>query len=76
MLSDLYPRAVEGVIIDAGGYIGTAALTLSELFHKAHILFIEASSANFELLKRNVANSPNIQPIRAALVADGAPSTV
>lgn len=58
-----------GLILDAGGYIGTAAITLSEMFPRATVVSIEASSANFAILSRNIAAYPNIRPVHAALVA-------
>jgi FkbM family methyltransferase len=68
----LLPRDYDGVIIDAGGYIGTAALALARLFPKARILTVEPSQANFSLLVQNVANHPRIEPVYGALVADAA----
>lgn len=60
----------DGLIIDAGGYIGTAAIKLSEMFPRATIVSVEASSANFAILSRNVARYRNIHPVHAALVAE------
>ncbi len=59
----------EGLIIDAGGYIGTAALCLARLFPKATIATIEPSSANFKILSQNIAQEPRIHAIQAALSA-------
>lgn len=67
ILSDLLPPHFEGLIIDAGGYIGTAALKLSKMYPHAIVVTIEASSRNFEMLLRNVAENEKIVPIRAAL---------
>jgi len=67
ILSDLLPPDFEGLIIDAGGYIGTAALKLSKMYPHAIVVTIEASSRNFEMLLRNVAENENIVPIEAAL---------
>lgn len=64
----------DGLIIDAGGYIGTAAIAMSKLFPKAKIATIEPSSASFELLVKNVAANPNIVPIKAALAAEAGQS--
>jgi FkbM family methyltransferase len=54
-------------IIDAGGYIGTAAIVLAEAYPDATVVSLEPSSANFALLKRNVARYPNIVPLNVAL---------
>lgn len=67
VLSELLPKNFDGLIIDAGGYIGTAALTLANMFPAATIVSVEASSSNFEVLKRNVASMTNIVPMKAAL---------
>lgn len=55
-------------IIDAGGYIGTAAIAFAKMFPHATIVTIEPSSENFTILKQNVAQFGNIIPLRAALV--------
>lgn len=57
-----------GLVVDAGGYIGTAAIKLSETFPNAQIVSIEPSSENFEILIRNTSSYRNISAIRAALV--------
>jgi len=69
ILSDLLPKDYAGIIIDAGGYIGTAALKLAAMYPSATIVTIEASSRNFAVLQRNVAGWANIVPINAALHA-------
>lgn len=61
-------RAWTGVIVDAGGYIGTSALALSDLFPSAFIIVIEPSEENLALLERNVQGFPRIQVVRGALV--------
>lgn len=65
----LQDREFDGIIIDAGGYIGTAAIALSQLFPKATVLTIEPSIENFKVLKRNIKNYKNIKPIFGALVS-------
>ena len=76
VLEHLYDRDQTGVIIDAGGFIGTAALELARLYPKARILSIEPSSQNCALLRQNVAQYPQIEVIHAALAEDGAPPTL
>lgn len=57
----------DGLIVDGGGYIGTAALKLAQLFPAAKIVSVEPSDRNFELLCRNTAGMERIEPVRAAL---------
>jgi len=59
-----------GIILDAGGYIGTAALALSKLFPDRKIVCIEPSPDNFSILEENVQNLPNIKLIHAALTSE------
>lgn len=69
ILSDLLPRDFDGLIVDAGGYIGTAALTLARMYPAAKVVTIEASSRNYEMLTRNVSGHERIIPVNAALHA-------
>ncbi len=57
-------------IVDAGGYIGTASIALSELFPRSIIVTMEPSSSNFEVLQKNIEPHENIHAINAALVED------
>jgi FkbM family methyltransferase len=68
ILKTILPRLKANFIIDAGGYIGTAAIALARSYPKAKIVTIEASSDNFQVLKMNVAPYANIIPVHAALV--------
>ncbi|MDB5507090.1 MAG: hypothetical protein JWR75_1728 [Devosia sp.] len=67
-----FPRAEAGVIIDAGGYIGTAAIKFASNYPKCQVICIEPSPANLELLKRNISGYPNITLVQAALAASDA----
>jgi FkbM family methyltransferase len=69
-LARRYPSQAEGLIIDAGGYIGTAAMALAKAYPNCAIATIEPASENFETLAKNVKAFDNIVPIKAALVAD------
>ncbi len=69
VLKHIYPKSYDGIIIDAGGYIGTAAIALNELYPKAKIISIEASKENFFVLKKNTSSIKNIEVIYGALVA-------
>ncbi|RWB06319.1 FkbM family methyltransferase [Mesorhizobium sp.] len=55
-------------IIDAGGYIGTAAIAFARMFPNATVITIEPSDDNFEVLSANVRQFKNIIPLKAALV--------
>lgn len=63
------PSDFSGVIIDAGGYIGTSALKLAKAFPKATVFVLEPSEANFAVLEENVRALSNITPVKAALSA-------
>lgn len=69
-------RDDEGLIIDAGGNIGAAALALAALCPRATVVSIEPCPENFAILKRNIARHPNIHAEHAALVTDDGCSEV
>jgi FkbM family methyltransferase len=54
-------------IIDAGGYIGTAAMVLAAAFPQATIVSLEPSRENFRILAMNVSAFPNVIPLNVAL---------
>ena len=56
------------VIIDAGANIGLSTIYLKNIFPNAVILSIEPSAANFEILKKNVANYADIILFKGALM--------
>jgi len=62
-------RDFNGLIVDAGGYIGSAAIKLSSMFPEATVVSIEPSSENYSLLVENTESNPHIIPLNAALVA-------
>ena len=55
------PGLKHGLIIDAGGYLGTAAIAFSEAYPDATVVTIEPSPENFALLVQNTAAYPNIR---------------
>ena len=61
---------VGGLIIDAGGYIGTSAIKLATAFPGCKIISIEPSTENLAVLRKNVASFPNISVRHAALATD------
>lgn len=65
---DYFPKNYNGVIVDAGGYIGTSTLALRSLFPKAKIIIIEPSIENLNLIKKNLTNISNIEIVYGALV--------
>lgn len=64
----LLPKNYEGLIIDAGAYIGASTIALSKLFKAATIVAVEPSDDNFQILKMNCQNLPKIDLIKGALV--------
>jgi FkbM family methyltransferase len=64
----LLPAGACGLIIDAGGYIGTSAIKLARAFPNARVVTVEPAPDNLKLLRRNVAHVPNITVVASALV--------
>src|SRR5579863_6633916 len=48
------------VIVDAGANIGMATLYYSQTYPEARILSIEPESSNFNMLKKNCGDLPNV----------------
>lgn len=65
-----------GLIVDAGGYIGTAALKLAAAFPASRIVCLEPSVQNRALLRRNVAGIANMEIWPVALAAIDAAMTL
>jgi len=55
------------VIIDAGANIGLSTIYFAEKYQNAKIISIEPEENNFNLLKRNIQNYPNIIALQAGL---------
>jgi FkbM family methyltransferase len=70
-LRHAYPAETTGLILDAGGYIGAAAVALARMYPQATILTVEPSAENFAILERNIAPYPNIRAIKAAIAPEG-----
>lgn len=68
ILRYLLPEHYDGIIVDAGGYIGTATIALNDIFPSAKIVVIEPSNENLEVLRQNVAHLQNVKIIHGALV--------
>lgn len=64
------PENFSGLIVDGGGYIGTASIAFSNLFPSSKIVLIEPSNDNFYISEKNVKNISNIHAENAALVVD------
>ncbi|MEQ9569026.1 MAG: FkbM family methyltransferase [Longimicrobiales bacterium] len=72
-LPSLVAGDFDGYVLDAGGYIGTAAMCFASFWPKATVVTLEPSRSNFDVLAANVAPYDNIVPLRKALgAADGA----
>ena len=65
-----------GIIVDAGGYIGTSAIALSRLFPNKSIVCIEPDGGNYTLLQRNTRKFPNVFLINGALASSDTKSTM
>ena len=72
ILRNLLSADFDGVIVDAGSYIGAAALALNEMYPKSRIVCIEPSQKDIEVLRENVKGFENIEVIYAALVGTDA----
>ncbi len=55
------------LVLDLGGYIGTAALYFSKMIPNCTVISLEPSPENFMLLQLNTAGHKNIIPIQAAV---------
>ncbi|MET0658536.1 MAG: FkbM family methyltransferase [Steroidobacteraceae bacterium] len=55
------------LIVDAGGYIGTAAIAFARAFPDSTVVTLEPSTTNFPLLAENVRPYKNIVPLQKAL---------
>ncbi len=55
------------VIIDGGANIGMSTLFFSQKYPRAKIVAIEPEISNFELLKRNCGDMPNVTLLNAAI---------
>jgi|APTNR8051073442_1049403.scaffolds.fasta_scaffold06249_4 FkbM family methyltransferase len=67
-VSRVLPATYDGLIVDAGSYIGTAAIRLAELFPNAHIVALEPSTENYTIAQKNVSAYRSIILLKAALV--------
>ncbi len=56
-------------IVDAGGYIGTAAIALAQMFPQSTVVSLEPSDQNFPILSENVKSFKNIFPLKMALMS-------
>ena len=64
----LFPKDYSGIIVDAGGYIGTSAIALKQIYPKAKIIVIEPSQNNLAILKKNLEGISNIRIVYGALI--------
>ena len=64
---DFIPSQEPKVIIDAGANNGCVAIYFTKKFPNAKVISIEPEENNFNLLKQNTKNYPNIIALQAAL---------
>lgn len=66
-LKNFIDKSFDGLVVDAGGYIGISSIKINLLFPKSKIIVLEPNSENFEVLKQNVEQFLNIKPFNVAL---------
>lgn len=59
-LIGILPQDFDGLILDGGGYIGTAAIRLKEIYPKATVVTIEPHTENYSLLERNISGKTKL----------------
>lgn len=64
----ILPKSFNGVVVDAGAYIGASTRLLALAYPNATIVAVEASEQNFLLLEKNVADLNNVVCLKMALV--------
>ena len=69
-LCSAVPALEHNVIIDAGGYIGAAAIFFAQKYPEAKVVTLEPSKENYAMLVRNTRKWCNIIPLNAALAAE------
>jgi FkbM family methyltransferase len=75
-LCEAIPVLQHNLIIDAGSYIGTAAIAFAKKYPSATIVSLEPNTANYQLLDQNRAAWPNIVAINKALTPEPRVSTL
>lgn len=70
VLAEDHPHDGNGLIIDAGGYIGIAAIALTKVYLACTMITIEPSSKNFAALLKNTEGFKTIRPINATLTVE------
>lgn len=55
------------IVLDLGGYIGTAAIAFATRIPNARVITLEPSPDNFRVLALNIASYPNIVGLNAAI---------
>ena len=72
ILSTLFSADYDGIIIDAGAYIGSSAIVLSKMWPKARVLAIEPNEENYRMLEFNTRSYCNITCYFGALRSSSA----
>lgn len=60
-------RPTHGFIVDAGGYIGTAAIAFARAFPDSTVVCLEPHPENYALACRNTRDFPNVTVLNKAL---------
>ena len=63
-------------VIDVGGHVGQTALRFADAFPAARVVTFEPDPENFVTLQRNVANTPRIRAVNAAVGRQSTVSTL
>jgi FkbM family methyltransferase len=58
------------VIVDAGAYVGAAAIFFARCFPQAHVVALEPDEDSFRLLKSNLRDHPQVTAIQAAAAGE------
>jgi hypothetical protein len=75
-LCEAIPALRHRLIIDAGGYIGTAAIAFARRYPNATIVTLEPNTANYDIMVKNTAAWPNIVTMNSALAPEPRVSTL
>lgn len=70
LIKYLFPHDYNGLIVDAGGYIGTSTLAIKKIFPNSKVIVIEPSDENISILKENLAEVSSIKVVHGALVGE------
>lgn len=67
IVKNFLDKNFRGLILDAGGYIGTASIFLADYYNKSSVICVEPFIENYKLLSQNISNFSNIEAYNSAL---------